>query len=552
MSENKCSRVPEGKKQIINGVLAALSFLIAAYVLIRLVISVWDILSFSEEYTSFNEVRDYVSFRLTNWMMQGKNPYTLSMLSDPTVPFMDLYTPFTPALVALLCKLTGMNILMGNYVINIIFVVLTCVNVWLIIRDFIPGQKLNAMMCTAVYVATFFTMFLISAPLLNFHADAAGIFFMSVIYLLVYKQKEKTLPLAILTVSLVFTKQILMVMALPLFLYYLMKDKKAAWRYFFQCCICGVVALVVIQIFFPLYWTETIYAQFFALSSESSWFFAIYNIAHCYLRYWPLLVLLFGGTAAALFIRHKKGYRFGIRKFVKELVEQEEFAVYLILNLVIGTLFLLYFSQNSIDGYKYCQDIVAPNLFILTVYVWSRYLGRYAVGEEQQTAQSAVRSILVLALCVSALLTYRNFTYEPYTQEDEQAYTALDQVIREHEDETIYLGMNATQYLVKEDLWEPENIYFNDGHMEFFDRDFTDNALINRFFYNEEITKTADDYVEKVNQMIRNKEFGMVAVCGDLVVDGAVLEQYYYPCGSYPIKNETNGSFDVVVWLPME
>lgn len=88
--------------------------------------------------------------------------------------------------------------------------------------------------------------------------------------------------------------------------------------------------------------------------------------------------------------------------------------------------------------------------------------------------------------------------------------------------------------------------------MEFFARDFTDNALINRFFYNEEITKAADNYEKKVNQMIANKEFALVAVCGDLVVNGQILQQYYYPAATYPIKNETNGIFDVVVWLPIE
>lgn len=52
--------------------------------------------------------------------------------------------------------------------------------------------------------------------------------------------------------------------------------------------------------------------------------------------------------------------------------------------------------------------------------------------------------------------------------------------------------------------------------------------------------------------MVANKEFALVAVCGDLVVNGQILQQYYYPAATYPIKNETNGIFDVVVWLPIE
>lgn len=549
MSESKCSRKrrTEKKDYLCYAMLFAASLLVA-YTVIKIFLSSGHILSFSHQYTSFNEVRDYVSFRLTNLIMEGKNPYTLDMLSEYSVPFMDLYTPFTPLLVAVLCKLTGISILSGNYVINILFVLLTCLNLWQIIKDMVSAHKKEVFACVCIYAATFFTMFLTSAPIFNFHADAAGIFVTSLIYLVVYKRKENTFLLAFLTVSLVFTKQILMVLALPLFLYYLVKNKRLAWRYFVQCCICGISAVIIMQIFFPLYWTETIYAQFFAVSSESSLFYAIYNIAHAYLRYWPLILLLLIAVVGSFVIRKKRGEKLCVSGIVRELAE-EEYALYLLLNILIGTIFLLYFAQNFVDGYKYCQDMLAPNLLLLTIYAWLKFFGGdWARGKNQAIKYAS----LVLGLCISAFVSYTNFTYEEFTEEDGTSYTALYDTIQEYEDECIYLGMNSTQYLLENNLWEPENIFFNDGHMEFFARDFTDNALINRFFYNEEITKAADNYEKKVNQMIANKEFALVAVCGDLVVNGQILQQYYYPAATYPIKNETNGIFDVVVWLPIE
>ena len=548
MSESKWNREKSRKKECLCFIILLVAFLFAAYTVIKLFISSAHILYFSLQYTSFNEVRDYVSFRLTNFIMEGKNPYSLEMLSEFTVPFMDLYTPFTPLLVAVLCKLTGISVLSGNYVINILFVLLTCFNLWLIIKDMVSAHKKSVFLCVFIYVATFFTMFLTSAPVFNFHADAAGIFMTSVIYLVVYKRKENTLALAVFTVALVFTKQILMVMAVPLFIYYLLKNKKLAWKYFAECCICGILVVILIQIFFPLYWTETIYAQFFAVSSESSLFYAIYNIAHAYYRYWPLLLLVFGGIIGVLVIQKKQGEKFKFLTLINKLGKQE-YPLYLILNIIVGTVFLLYFAQNFVDGYKYCQDIIAPNLLLLTIYVWHTLFGGHLAKSRNCELKNA---LLVLGICISAAISYTNFAYEEFTEEDGASYTALDDMIRQHEDECIYLGLNSTQYLVERNLWEPENIFFNDGHMEFFDRDFTDNALINRFFYNEEITKAADSYVNRVNQMIANKEFGLVAVCGDLVVDGQILQQYYYPAGTYPIRNETNGVFDVVVWLPIE
>lgn len=88
--------------------------------------------------------------------MEGKNPYTLDMLSEYSVPFMDLYTPFTPLLVAVLCKLTGISILSGNYVINILFVLLTCLNLWQIIKDMVSAHKKEVFACVCIYAATFF------------------------------------------------------------------------------------------------------------------------------------------------------------------------------------------------------------------------------------------------------------------------------------------------------------------------------------------------------------------------------------------------------------
>ena len=80
--------------------------------------------------------------------------------------------------------------------------------------------------------------------------------------------------------------------------------------------------------------------NFFAVSSESSLFYAIYNIAHAYYRYWPLLLLVFGGIIGVLVIQKKQGEKFKFLTLINKLGKQE-YPLYLILNIIVGTVFFV-------------------------------------------------------------------------------------------------------------------------------------------------------------------------------------------------------------------
>lgn len=536
------------KNEIVKYILYVFAVVLLVYAGVSLAIMLSNIYNISVSNNSYNEVRDYVSFRLTHLILEGKNPYTLDNLTELNVPFMCLYTLLYPALVAAACKITGFSVMEGYYFVNILLYLLTAYHVWMIVRNYFKESKWIGIPCVLINSATFFSLF--GLPVYNFHTDTVGIYVTSLIFLIVHKNKKSTLPLAVLSVLLIFTKQILVVMVIPLFIFYLIKDGRLALKYMVECIICGIIALATVQAVFPLYWTETIYTQFFVSKNYGSILHAGWNIVCFYFRYIMYMILILTGAIASIVIRTKNGYKFSPKGFVRELVDQEEYAVYLILNLIFGTIFLLYFAKCGGDGYKYCQDILAPSCFLLLIYVWNGYFARYF--RDYRKGDIDLKKVLIITiLCASSVITYFQFQSRYYTTDDIEAYQEFDRELAEHEGQKMYLGMNSTQYLLNRDIWEPSDIYFNDGQIEYFNGDYPD-IFINEFFYDEEIGSAAAEYVDRINCMVENKEFGVITTCLDNIIMQDILENNYSVYKTYKIKTDTNGIYDVTLWLPLK
>lgn len=236
-------KMVKNKKESLNIIIPIASIVILSHAIIRIFFLGGNVTSFSIINNAYNEVRDYVSFRLTHFIMDGVNPYTVDFLNQTNVPFMLLYTGLNSLLVAIVCQITGISVMAGYYIVNILTYLATAFNVWLIVKNFFKESKWIAAICVLVNVATFFA--LSGLPIFNFRTDSIGIYLTSVIFLIVYKNKRLTVPIAVLTVMLIFTKQILVVLMIPLFVYYFITDRKLSINYFFQCAACGIITFIV-------------------------------------------------------------------------------------------------------------------------------------------------------------------------------------------------------------------------------------------------------------------------------------------------------------------
>ena len=144
-----------------------------------------NIWSVSQLCYSYNEVRDYVGIRLSQFVINGINPYSLDINNTLTVPFLYQYTGLTPFLVGILCKLTGINIIAANYFFNFLFLLLTSYFFYLIYQDNFHSSCFRFLffICIFFNTSTFFSMF--GAVALTFRPDAIGLFICSIIFYLV-------------------------------------------------------------------------------------------------------------------------------------------------------------------------------------------------------------------------------------------------------------------------------------------------------------------------------------------------------------------------------
>lgn len=526
-----------------------IGILILGMTIIRLLTVVGNFSAISVVNSGYNEIRDYVSFRLAHLFLMRENPYTFDNLTELNVPFMCLYTPLYPGLVAIACKLTGYSIVAGYYIVNIVLFILTAFNMWLILKEFFDNSRLVGVIVIAANVATFFSLF--GLPILNFHSDTVGIFITSLIFLVLYKDRRKTWILAILTVSLIFTKQILLVMAAPLFIYYLIVDRKLALKYMLQCIVCGLVTVAVVQILFPLYWTETIYMQFAVSESTGTLNHALKNIGECYSRYLPYFVLSLIGIVISVVVGFVKKDLYTFKTNAKSIIKDKAYLIYLVLNIVIGTLSLLYFARGYEDGYKYCQDILAPSFFLLCALIWNGYTVKRL--ESIELGSSTIKQGgAVIVLCCVTVTVCSHFSYRLYTKWDADTMVRLDSLLASYDGGTIYVGVNATPYMVNRNMWEPEaNVYFNDGQIEYFLKEAPD-LPINGLFYEEEVIDAANEYADRINGMVERREFDVIAISVENVIDMDILEDNYEEYKTFRVETATNICYPVTVWVPIE
>ncbi len=558
--------------RIINKLLVFGSFMICLIMICKILDSVGNIWSVSRLLYSYNEIRDYVGIRLSQFVINGVNPYTLENADNGTVPFLYQYTGLTPVMTGLLCRFTGLKIIEGNYIFCFVYIILTAYNLYLIFKKESENNihKVILFICVLLNTSTFFSMF--GNSIITFRPDASGLYLCSLIFLITNKDPKRITLLSVLSVLLLITKQFMIVFCVPLFIYLLIRDiwndenqisasennvrcvektkqiireriyNGYALRYLTSCIFVGGILFIVIRLMFPLYWTEIIYGQYLSTARHSMPFVnAVSGLKNFFTRYQWYLITSIGCIGALLILSRKKNYQnYSVRYFIKD----HGFAVYSFLNFVCGILTCTYVARIQYDNYHYCGDLIGPSLFIIMLCLLS-FLARK--GERiNKTANSAFLAILSLI----TLGVLGNFYFDKYQMEDIKDIESVYSILDEHKDDEMYIGIAATGWILKEGLTEPENIWFNDGHVEFFNTNTAGGpSFINYIFYGKEyLGRIAENYARKVNEKISRKEFSVITLEVDALVDRQMLIQNYDLQGSYKMKTD-NLTFNTEVWL---
>lgn len=347
-----------------------------------------------------------------------------------------------------------------------------------------------------------------------------------------YKYPEKITLSAFVTVALLHTKQTLIVMALPVFLYYLLNNLKAAMKYFLACTCFMIAELLAIHYIFPLYWAESIYTLSktiygFELST------ALYNIAHISFRYVAFLALSLAGII--LLLSHEKGNIFlRIKNVFVNL--RHEYIMLIMLNIISSLFFLIAsFARNGGDGVKYCGGMLGPSILIFSFIIW-----KYALVSFDALFKKSLVIFLLTAAAFCSVM-FANFKYVIFNLDDVMRYADAWETIRQYDDGSpIYLGMVASNYMADEANAYKDYIYYDDGQVEYFNSSVNDpgrhgilksdnfNKRVAEILHVDKIYSAGREYVNTVRRMIAEKKFSLV-VCSGLgsIIDFETLEKNY-------------------------
>lgn len=202
-----------------------------------------------------NELLEPSNVYLTKMFLEGKSPYTLASLGYE-VPAVNYEYPFLNSMIcAAIAFLLGKNAVLAHYIVSFASIIGTGILGYLIIR---PYSKSTA----APFAGALLFMqchwrfgYVSAAP-----DDLGLLLFVLTLMLAVSKAvRNKPLVCAVMTTLCFYTKQYFIFVAAGIFIYMLLYSKKEAFKFLGLTALFNVIAVIVVNIVWPLYWTYTLF-----------------------------------------------------------------------------------------------------------------------------------------------------------------------------------------------------------------------------------------------------------------------------------------------------
>ena len=204
-----------------------------------------------------NEYWEAADVQLTQAFMSGDNPYRLESLrtNREVPPVFYQYSFLNSVCCAGLALLLGGRAVLAHYLFALLCMIGSAIFSYLII-DRYSTQSVTPMLGALLTLFCHWRFgYLSTSPI------SLGIF-LSVLTMYLAtseKVKAKALLTAFLCVALFYVKLYFVTIALALFLYYLLTDRLESGKFFGACLFEGAVSVLLIQYFWPLYYTYSLY-----------------------------------------------------------------------------------------------------------------------------------------------------------------------------------------------------------------------------------------------------------------------------------------------------
>ncbi len=512
-----------------------------------------------------NEYREAANFDLTLSFIKGENPYTLDNLNGEVPACVFQYGPLFSLLTAGIHFLIPfIDIFTLHYAVAFL-----CILAAAIMASYIAAENSQTLLPPAcVFLFTIACTW--RYGYINAVPDTLGVTLLVLIFFIETRKKifPKEYAEAAVAVALLYTKQYFIIIALSLFIYKLITDKKAWIRLSVSGILILSASVIILNITCPLFFTYTVLivhgvsgqsvasthplfsgilfpaaGRISLLSSavqqelpSTGWAFEIMQLKSLS----GIFIFVFAGMLTGV-----------IRAFASRTPRFFASRLFVIHSLVASAA-LLYLGQNDGAWLSYYLQLLMPAVVIYSFIS----IEKDVLDEGMKRIYKAAYILLMLFMVMYT--TYRMDSRLPYFEKDDTVLAEWDKAYRycdayASSGEILYrapLGINA--------LAEGRYLYDNGHEMAIHQRfldEYNGSAFYRMLFpYGGQLMEQHLRYREIMRKKILNKEYSLVF---DTDVDGELVSTGDLEAGGY-VKLDTLSldmgwaSYDIDLWIPSD
>lgn len=364
-----------------------------------------------------NELLEPSNVALTRMFLEGKCPYVKNSLLYE-IPGVNYEYPFIGSLVsALVALIVGKNVVLAHYIVSFIAFVGTGVLGYVIIK---PYSKTTV---SPIAGAFLFLMchwrfgFISAAP------DDLGLFILLLTLYFAVSPKITNKPLicAVLTTVCFYTKQYMVFVFAGIFVYMLLYSKKEAMKFLIYTIIINVGVGLIVTIFWPLYWSYTVFFLYFGCSTGTG--FGMVNLIGQMKYLLAIFIMLFVVIGIGLYLFAKKMKAEGKNIFNIEIKENDPVALFAI-EIPVMFLPLLIFGRNDGAFLSYFLQLWMPSIIVVTFIIMEKIL-------LERNNELLVRMIYLFVVSFTVLFAYLKLPLHVITDEEINAWEKAYSIVNE-------------------------------------------------------------------------------------------------------------------------
>lgn len=503
-------------------------------VLIALIYLGVDLMNLSKSAYPY-ELREGANIALTKYFLQGMNPYAMETLLCDESPSLFYMYPFMYSL------------LVAGFSVILPFVDLPLLHYSISIGCGIAAAAIGAAIVkkkSASQAAPWLTFFLMlscswrGAYISAFPDTLALLISVLILYLVMYEAKKWHMgAIALLTIGLFFSKQYFVIIAISVWIYYLVVDRKKLLRYTLYCMTIGVLSVVVVSFVFPLYWT---YGLFFVNGSTTR--ISVENIKFCVKQFcyigftfFPILIMCLFGILQLVVKRKEKLWR------------KNEMVLYI--HFIVAGLCLLKFGTNDGAYLTYFLQLLVPVMIILGVLCFEKYVYP-AFGRMDFNVGVLICFLFAGISVLNVTQKFANYVY--LSENDEQEWLDIYAYLDECAGMRVYYSPNLAFYALEHnqyiyDLGQNEFVNYESEGITTLDTWKQSQIFQTLFPYVDDIIEHHMIYRDRLREDIQEGKYDVVVETQYLYFEREDLEDQYELIDKYKLKSGTV-TYETEVW----